>query len=67
MHAYSARIVDLVSGREAARLAGYHKDVVSTVAFNPLFPQLATASFDGSVQFYADPHLFSHAGGGMNV
>jgi WD40 repeat protein len=29
--------------------------VVSGVAFNPLFPQLATSSFDGTVKFYTDP------------
>ena len=34
-----------------AKLTG-HKDVVSGVAFNPIFPQLATCSYDGSVRFY---------------
>ena len=43
------------SGKELARLQGYHRDVVCGVAFNPLFPQVATASFDGRVKFYIDP------------
>ena len=50
----SARIVDVRGGKEIAKLQG-HRDVVSGVAFNPLFPQLATCSFDGSVKFYVDP------------
>lgn len=29
-----------------------HTDVVSCVAFNPLKPELATASFDGGVRFH---------------
>lgn len=43
------------AGKELIRLAGQHKDVVTGVGFNPLFPQLATASFDGTVKFYVDP------------
>lgn len=52
----TARIVDLRGGREIVKLPG-HKDVVSGVAFNPLFPQLATCSFDGTVRFYVDPTI----------
>ena len=51
----SARILDLRgSGRELAKLPG-HRDVVTGVAFSPLFPQLATCSYDGTVRFYVDP------------
>jgi WD40 repeat protein len=50
----SARIVDVRGGKELVKIQG-HRDVVSGVAFNPLFPQLATCSFDGTVKFYVDP------------
>ncbi len=50
----TARIMDIRTGRELARLTG-HRDVVSSVAFNPLFSQLATGSYDGQVRFYVDP------------
>ena len=50
----TARIIDVRGGGEIVRLHG-HKDVVTGVAFNPLFPQLATCSFDGTVRFYIDP------------
>ena len=53
----SCRMVDLRSGRELHKLTG-HKDVVSGVAFNPLYPQLATCSYDGSVRFYVDDGSF---------
>jgi WD40 repeat protein len=49
----SARIVDLVSGTELAKITHF-KDVVSAVAFNPIHPQLAAASFDGSIKFFCD-------------
>jgi len=52
----SARVVDIVSGKELAKLTNF-KDVVSSVAFNPLYPQLAAASFDGSIKFYCDTAL----------
>lgn len=52
----TVRLVDVRGGfRELARLSGAHRDVVSGVAFNPLFAQLASCSFDGSVQFYVGP------------
>ena len=51
----SARVIDLRMLRELARLQG-HKDVVSGIAYNPLFSQLATCSFDGSMRFYIDPN-----------
>ena len=51
----AARIVDIRTGKELVRLTG-HRDVVTGVSFNPLFPQLATASFDGKVKFFLDPY-----------
>jgi WD40 repeat protein len=54
---YAARIYDLrMSGRELVKLSGHHRDVVSAVAFNPLFAQVATASYDGTVKFFMDPN-----------
>lgn len=47
-------IYDIRAGRVLHKLTG-HKDVVRAVAFNPLFPQLATGSYDGTVKFYVDP------------
>jgi WD40 repeat protein len=54
----AAVIYDVRTGRMLSRITG-HKDVVSCVAFNPLFPQLAAGCYDGSVKFYADPTTFS--------
>jgi WD40 repeat protein len=48
----TARIVDLRTGKEMAKLQGF-KDVVSAIAFNPLFPQLAVGSFDGQIKYYS--------------
>lgn len=50
----TARIIDLRGGKEIIKLIG-HKDVVTDVVFNPLFPQLATCSYDGTVRYYIDP------------
>lgn len=44
---------DLRTGR-ALHYLSRHTDVVTSVAYNPLHPQLATASYDGTVQFYSD-------------
>ena len=49
----AAHIYDIGTGRPLARLTG-HKDVAIDVAWNPLYPQLATTSFDGSVRFYTE-------------
>ena len=49
----SARIIDIRTGKELVKLLG-HKDVVSSVAFNPLSPQLATCSYDGQIKFYGE-------------
>lgn len=46
-------LYDIRTGRCLKKLSG-HSDVVTSVAFNPLYPQLATASYDGSVHFYSD-------------
>ncbi|TMW63448.1 hypothetical protein Poli38472_002389 [Pythium oligandrum] len=46
-------LYDIRTGRCVTRLAG-HTDAVTSVAFNPLYPQLATASYDGTVRFYSD-------------
>lgn len=48
-----AYMYDIRTGRCLTKLAG-HSDVVTAVAFNPLYPQLATASYDGTVRFYSD-------------
>ena len=58
----TARVIDVRGGSEIARLQG-HRDVVSGVAFNPLFSQLATCSFDGAVRFYVDPTGDAHMPG----
>jgi WD40 repeat protein len=50
----TCRIFDITAGKDVQRLTG-HRDVVSAVAFNPLFAQLATGSYDGTVKFYCDP------------
>ena len=51
----AARIVDLRMLRELARLPG-HREAVSDVAYHPVFSQLATCSYDGSLRFHRDPH-----------
>lgn len=48
-----AYVYDIRTGRCLKRLSG-HTDVVTGVAFNPLYPQLATAAYDGTVRFYCD-------------
>ncbi|KAL3668089.1 hypothetical protein V7S43_006954 [Phytophthora oleae] len=47
-----AYIYDIRTGRRLVKLKG-HTDVVTSVAFNPLHPQLATAACDGTVRFYS--------------
>jgi WD40 repeat protein len=32
------------------------KDIISTVAYNPLFAQVAIGSYDGSIKFFIDPN-----------
>jgi WD40 repeat protein len=47
----SARIFDIRGGKEIAKIVG-HRDVVSSVAYHPIHPQLVTASYDGSLKCY---------------
>ncbi|KAL8015290.1 putative quinoprotein amine dehydrogenase, beta chain [Plasmopara halstedii] len=49
----AAYIYDIRTGRQLVRLTG-HTDVVTSVAFSPLYPQLATASCDGTIRFYSN-------------
>ena len=48
-----AYIYDIRKGTLLQKLSG-HQDVVSDVAFDPLKPRLATASFDGKVRFFSN-------------
>ncbi|KAL1500076.1 hypothetical protein AB1Y20_012750 [Prymnesium parvum] len=48
-----AYLYDAGSGGLVEKLAG-HTDTVTDVSFNPLHPQLATTSLDGSMRFFAD-------------
>ncbi|KAG6969763.1 hypothetical protein JG687_00003010 [Phytophthora cactorum] len=48
----AAYIYDIRTSRRLVKLKG-HTDVVTSVAFSPLHPQLATASCDGTVRFYS--------------
>ena len=44
---------DIRTGTYVEKMTG-HTDAVSDVDFNPLYPQLATACFDGSIRFFSD-------------
>jgi WD40 repeat protein len=35
-----------------AKLTGYHRDVVTGVAFHPIHPQLITGSYDGTIKCF---------------
>ncbi|KAL4175706.1 hypothetical protein KRP22_000668 [Phytophthora ramorum] len=48
----AAYIYDIRTGRRLVKLKG-HSDAVTSVAFSPLHPQLATGSCDGTVRFYS--------------
>ncbi|KAJ3037450.1 WD repeat-containing protein 27 [Rhizophlyctis rosea] len=48
-HAY---LYDIRKSLVVERLPGNHKDVVSTVDFNPVFPEIATGSYDGSGRLF---------------
>ncbi|KAK3285759.1 hypothetical protein CYMTET_6648 [Cymbomonas tetramitiformis] len=49
-----AHLFDMRMGIPLHRLKGGHTDVVSDIAFHPLYPQVATACFDGRVRFFSD-------------
>jgi WD40 repeat protein len=40
-------------------LSGQHRDVVSSVAYHPIHPQLVTASYDGGIKCYVGDDLSS--------
>lgn len=50
----SARIFDIRGGKEMAKLSGQppHRDVVSSVAYHPIHPQLLSASYDGGIKCF---------------
>lgn len=51
----SIRIVDIRGGfRELCKIGNVHRDVTSSVAYSPLFPQLASCSYDGTVKFFTE-------------
>lgn len=49
----TAVLYDLRMGTMLHRVREGHTDVVSDVAFHPLYPQMATACFDGRVRFFS--------------
>jgi len=46
----SAYVYDLRAGKLAARLGGRHRDCVAGLAYSPCYPQLVTASYDGTLR-----------------
>lgn len=49
----SVRILDIRAGlTEIAKIHNIHRDTVSDVVYNPLFPQMCSSSYDGTVKFY---------------
>ena len=48
----SVYLYDLRTGTSAARLLA-HTDAAPAVAFNPMYPQLATGGFDGRCRFFS--------------
>lgn len=53
----SARLIDLRMCKEIYKLNGYHRDVVSGVAFHPIYPQIVTCSYDGTIKCFVDEIL----------
>jgi hypothetical protein len=49
-------LYDLRSGLSLPRLSG-HLDAAVCVAFNPLYPQLCSGSYDGSLAFFTHDTL----------
>lgn len=48
-------IYDVRKGTCMEKLQG-HQDVVSSIDYHPIYPQLATASYDGTIRFYTEPN-----------
>jgi WD40 repeat protein len=48
----TAALYDLRTGGLLHRIRGAHGGAVCALAFNPLHPQLATATLDGRVHFF---------------
>lgn len=48
-----AYLYDINSGLNIHKLYG-HSDVVSSVSFNPLCPQIVTSSFDGTIRLFSE-------------
>jgi WD40 repeat protein len=48
----TVRVFDITGGRELCRITGAHRDVVSSVAFHPIHPQLVSCSYDGTVKSF---------------
>jgi WD40 repeat protein len=49
----AAYLFDIGTAAPVERLSG-HTDVVSDVAFSPLYPQLLTTCFDAKLRFFSD-------------
>lgn len=50
----SIRLFDIRQGREMTKIQGNFKDVVMSIEYNPISPQLAAGSLDGSIKFFCD-------------
>lgn len=49
----SVRVIDIQSGgRQINKLNGYHRDVVSSVSYHPIHPQLISGSYDGTIRCF---------------
>ena len=51
--AVQAYVFDVRGGAQLYKLGG-HTDVVTSVAYHPLHPQLVTGSLNGRLRFFAD-------------
>ena len=49
----TVRIIDIQSGgKQISKLSGYHRDVVSSVDYHPIYPQLISGSYDGTIRCF---------------
>jgi WD40 repeat protein len=49
----TVRIIDIQSGgRQIHKLNGFHRDVVTSVAYHPIHPQLISGSYDGAIRCF---------------